>query len=282
MCDLNQNKEVIHDDVVYIEGESDGKYFEAAFQMTNDFTESIYSFCNNITTIEGGTHEAGFKAALTKIINKYAKDLNLLKSKDGNLDGKDIRNGLTAVISLKHHDPQFEGQTKAKLGSSDAKAAVESVMNEWLPIYFDKNVTTVEKIIEQAVRVSGLRKNENKARDAFLKKNNTTAISSKLAACSSSNNPEKGIFTEIFLVEGDSAGGSAKTARDRKTQSILPVFGKIINTEKCHAESVYSNEKIAPLITALGCGIGEDFDITKLKYDKIIVMSDADKILSHI
>lgn len=202
VADLNQNKEVVHDDIVYIEGESDGKYFECAFQLTNEFSETIYSFCNNIITSEGGTHETGFKTALTKIVNKYAKDLGILKAKDGPIDGKDIRNGLTAVLSLKHHDPQFEGQTKSKLGSSDAKTAVEAIVSEWLPLYFDKNVTTVEKIIEQSLKMSSLRKNETKARDAFMKKNNQNAISSKLAVCSLQNNPAKGIKTEIFLVEG--------------------------------------------------------------------------------
>ena len=282
VADLNKDKETIHDDIVYIEGENNGQYFECAFQLTNDFGETIYSFCNNVITPEGGTHETGFKSALTKIVNKYAKDLGLLKAKDGAIDGKDLRNGLTAVISLKHHDPQFEGQTKSKLGSSDAKLAVEAIMTEWLPIYFDKNVTTVEKIIEQSLKMAGLRKNETKARDAFMKKNNQNSISSKLASCSLSNNPSKGVSTEIFLVEGDSAAGSAKTARDRKTQSILPVFGKILNTEKCPVESVYANEKLAPFITAIGCGIGDDFDITKLKYDKIIIMSDADVDGAHI
>ncbi len=282
VADLNKDKEIIHDDIVYIEGENNGQYFECAFQLTNDFGETIYSFCNNIITTEGGTHETGFKSALTKIVNKYAKDLGLLKAKDGAIDGKDLRNGLTAVLSLKHHDPQFEGQTKSKLGSSDAKLAVEAIMTEWLPIYFDKNVTTVEKIIEQSLKMAGLRKNETKARDAFMKKNNQNSISSKLASCSLSNNPDKGIRTEIFLVEGDSAAGSAKTARDRKIQSILPVFGKILNTEKCPVESVYGNEKLAPFITAIGCGIGDDFDITKLKYDKIIIMSDADVDGAHI
>lgn len=203
VADINENKELIHDDIVYFEGEWEGKYLECAFQMTTEFSENIYSFCNNISTSEGGSHETGFKTGLTKIINKYAKDLGLLKAKDNSIDGKDIRNGLTAVISLKHHDPQFEGQTKSKLGSSDAKTAVENILNEWLPIYFDKNISTVEKIIEQCLKISNLRKNETKARENFMKKNNQNSISSKLAVCSKQNNPEKGIKTEIFLVEGE-------------------------------------------------------------------------------
>ena len=283
ISDLNENKEVVHDDVIYFSGEYEGKSLECAIQMTEEFNENIYSFCNNIHTIEGGTHETGFKTGLTKVINKYAKDLGMLKGKETSIDGKDIRNGLTAIISLKHHDPQFEGQTKTKLGSSDAKIAVESITNLWLPMAFDKNVVAIEKIIEHCIKMSNLRKNENKAKDDFLKnKNSQNAIASKLAVCSLSNNPSKGIFTEIFLVEGDSAGGSAKTARDRRTQSILPVFGKIQNTEKCPADKVYTNEKLAPVVTALGCGIGEDFDINKLKYDKIIIMADADVDGAHI
>ena len=283
ISDLNENKEVVHDDVIYFSGEYEGKSLECAIQMTEEFNENIYSFCNNIHTVEGGTHETGFKTGLTKVINKYAKDLGMLKGKETSIDGKDIRNGLTAIISLKHHDPQFEGQTKTKLGSSDAKIAVESITNLWLPMAFDKNVVAIEKIIEHCIKMSNLRKNENKAKDDFLKnKNSQNAIASKLAVCSLSNNPSKGIFTEIFLVEGDSAGGSAKTARDRRTQSILPVFGKIQNTEKCPADKVYTNEKLAPVVTALGCGIGEDFDINKLKYDKIIIMADADVDGAHI
>lgn len=280
VSDINKNKDTIHDDVVYIEGEFEDKYFECAFQYTDEFVENIYSFCNNIPTVEGGTHETGFKTALTRIVNNYVKDLGLLKKE--NLDGKDVRNGLNAILSLKHHDPQFEGQVKGKLGSSDAKTAVESIMNEWLPIYFDKNITTVEKIIERCIKVASLRKNENKARENFLKKNNQTAISSKLANCSKQNNPSKGIYTEILLVEGDSAGGSAKAARDRTIQAILPVFGKIQNTEKCPIDKVYTNEKLAPLVTALGAGIGDEFDISKLKYDKIIIMTDADVDGAHI
>ena len=203
IADLNENKEVTHDDIVYFIGEFEGQTFECAFQMTEEFNETIYSFCNNIHTIEGGTHETGFKTGLTKIINKYAKDLNLLKGKETSIDGKDIRNGLTAVLSLKHHDPQFEGQTKTKLGSSDAKVACENITNIFLPMFFDKNVSIVEKIIEHCQKMANLRKNENKVRDDFFKtKNSQNAIAQKLAVCSMQNNPAKGILTEIFLVEG--------------------------------------------------------------------------------
>ena len=203
ISDLNQNKDLVHDEVIYFSGESEGKIVECAFQVTEEFTENIYSFCNNIHTAEGGTHETGFKTGLTKVINKYAKDLGLLKGKDTSIDGKDIRNGLTAILSIKHHDPQFEGQTKTKLGSSDAKVATESVTNLWLPMTLDKNVTAIEKIIEHCIKMSNLRKNENKTRDDFLKnKNNQNAIANKLAVCTATNNPEKGILTEIFLVEG--------------------------------------------------------------------------------
>ena len=283
IADLNSNKEVTHDEIIYYQGEFEGQILECAFQMTEEFSENIYSFCNNIHTIEGGTHETGFKSGLTKVINKYANELNLLKGKETSIDGKDIRNGLTAVISLKHHDPTFEGQTKAKLGSSDAKIACENITNTFLPMSLDRNIVVVEKIIEHCQKMANLRKNENKVRDDFFKtKNSQNAIAQKLAVCTQQNNPAKGIFTEIFLVEGDSAGGSAKTARDRKTQSILPVFGKIQNTEKCSPDKVYTNDKLAPVVTALGCGIGSDFDISKLKYDKIIIMADADVDGAHI
>jgi DNA gyrase subunit B len=187
-------------------GDYEGKIVECAFQVTEEFTENIYSFCNNIHTAEGGTHETGFKTGLTKVINKYAKDLGLLKNKEGSIDGKDIRNGLTAILSIKHHDPQFEGQTKTKLGSSDAKIASEAVTNTWLPMSLDKNIKDIEKIIDHCIKMSNLRKNQNKVKDDFLKnKNSQNAIASKLAVCSQSNNPDKGILTEIFLVEGETS-----------------------------------------------------------------------------
>jgi DNA gyrase subunit B len=256
---------------------------ELAFQMTTDFSENIFAFCNNINTIEGGTHVSGLKTALTKVINKYVKESNLLKGKDSILDGKDIRSGLTAVLSIKHKDPQFEGQTKTKLGNSDVKGIVEDIISEQLEYYFDRNQAVLTKIMEQAVRAYNLRKTESKARENFLTKSNNLTVNSKIASCQEKYDPIKGILTELYIVEGDSAGGSAKQGRDRKIQAILPLWGKMLNVEKTKkVEDVYENEKLLPVVMALGTGIGEDFDISKLKYDKVIIMADADVDGSHI
>lgn len=281
--DLNQQKTPIHD-IVYFSGESNDIEVEVAFQVCDDFNESIYSFCNNINTQEGGSHVTGFKTALTRIVNKYAKDLNLFKGKV-NLDGKDIRSGLTAIVSIKHRNPQFEGQTKTKLGNSDAKTAVEDIFNKEGELYFDRNITVITKLVEKAIKAFDLRKNESKARENFLAKAGTI-MPSKLTTCRLENNPAKNILTEIYLVEGDSAGGSAKDGRNPKTQAILPLKGKILNTEKSSAHRMLENEEVLSMVSAFGCGFGEgfgnDFDIKKLKYDKIIIMTDADVDGAHI
>ena len=278
--DLNKNRDIIHEDIISIEGERSNIEVEVAFQFTTDFSENIFSFCNNINTQEGGTHVTGFKSAFTKIINKYAKDLSLLKG--GSFDGKDVRSGLTCVISIKHREPQFEGQTKTKLGNSDVKTVSEEIISEQLELFFDRNLETLNKIIEQATKAYNLRKIETKAKERFLNKSNQLSINSKLASCQYKNDPNKGILTEIFIVEGDSAGGSAKQGRDRKIQAILPLWGKMMNVEKAPLEKIYGNDKLLPVITALGAGIGEDFDVSKVKYDKVIIMADADVDGSHI
>jgi DNA gyrase subunit B len=279
--ELNKNKDTISDDIIYVFGERETCQVEFAMQNINDFSETIISFCNNINTVDGGTHVTGAKTALTRVINKFAKQLDLLKGKNLSLDGRDIRTGLSCVLSIKYKNPQFDGQTKTKLGSTEARSIIEEILNEELETYFDKNLELVKKIVEQAQKFEKIRKNESKSREGFLKKQSSVG-NSKLATCQEQNNSSKGIKTEIFLVEGDSAGGSAKMGRDRSFQAILPLRGKILNVEKASIDRMLNTEEIRNMIIAFGCGIDEDFDIEKLKYDKIIIMADADIDGAHI
>lgn len=276
--DMNENKEVIHDDIVYFSGITNDIEIEVAMQYTNEFSETIVSFCNNINTVEGGAHITGFKTALTRVINQYARELNMLKDKEENFDGKDVRNGITAIVLIKHPNPQYEGQTKTKLGNTDAKNAVEEITNRESQIFFDRNVETLKAVIGNAIKSVGLRKVEESAKKSFLSKSEAIGINSKLASCQSRNPQE----TELYIVEGDSAGGSAKQGRNRKIQAILPLWGKPLNVEKSTLDKVYSNEKLIPLIVTLGTGIGDDFDISKLKYGKIVLLADADVDGAHI
>lgn len=280
--DMNKSKETIHD-VIYVKGESEGISVEIAFQYINEFHENVLGFCNNIYNAEGGTHLTGFKTMFTTLINNYARELNILKEKDANFTGADIRNGMTAVISLKHPDPRFEGQTKTKLDNQDATKVVSKVTNDELVRYFDRNLEVLKNIIGQAEKAAKIRKTEEKAKTNLLTKQKFSFDSNgKLANCESKD-PSK---CEIFIVEGDSAGGSAKTARNRMYQAILPIRGKILNVEKASIDKVLANAEIKTMINAFGCGFsegyGNDFDITKLKYDKIIIMADADVDGAHI
>ncbi len=280
--DLNVNSEPVTD-IVTLSGESEGIKVDVAFQFVNEFHENIMGFCNNIYNAEGGTHITGFKTIFTTIINSYARTLGILKDKDPNFTGADVRNGITAVISIKHPDPRFEGQTKTKLDNQDAAKAVSSVVNERLVLYFDRNVDTLKAVIECAQKAAKIRKTEEKAKTNLLTKQKYSFDSNgKLANCES-RDPSK---CEIFIVEGDSAGGSAKTARNRMYQAILPIRGKILNVEKASIDKVLANAEIKTMINAFGCGFsegyGNDFDITKLRYDKIIIMADADVDGAHI
>ena len=280
--DLNKNAEVVHD-VVYFKGESEGIVVEAAFQYTNEFHENVLGFCNNIYNAEGGTHLTGFKATFTTVINNYARELGILKEKDANFTGTDVRNGLTAVVSVKHPAPRFEGQTKTKLDNQDAARAAGKVTGEEIQLYFDKNLDTLKNVIACAEKAAKIRKTEEKAKTNLLTKQKFSFDSNgKLANCESRD----ASICEIFIVEGDSAGGSAKTARDRNFQAILPIRGKILNVEKASIDKVLANAEIKTMINAFGCGFsegfGNDFDITKLRYDKIIIMADADVDGAHI
>ncbi len=280
--DLNANNEPVTD-IVTLSGESDGIQVDVAFQFINEFHENIMGFCNNIYNAEGGTHITGFKTIFTTIINSYARTLGILKDKDPNFTGADVRNGMTAVISIKHPDPRFEGQTKTKLDNQDAAKAVSSVVNERLVLYFDRNVDTLKAVIECAQKAAKIRKTEEKARINLLSKQKYSFDSNgKLANCESKDASK----CEIFIVEGDSAGGSAKTARNRMYQAILPIRGKILNVEKASIDKVLANAEIKTMINAFGCGFsegyGNDFDISKLRYDKIIIMADADVDGAHI
>ena len=275
---INRETEVIHDEVVYVEGESGDIEVEVAFQYTNGFSEQINAYCNRINVVDGGTLVTGFKTALTRVMNQYARELGYLKGKDDNFDGKDIRNGIVAIISIKHSDPQFEGQTKTKLGNTDAKTAVEDVVSKEIVRYFDKNIEVLKSILDLAQKSYSARTASDKARNAVLKSLNDFDVKSKLASCSSKNAEE----CEIYLVEGDSAGGTVKTARNRKTQAVLPLRGKILNVEKAALEKILVNNEIKSMIATFGCGIGDEFDISKLRYDKIIILTDADVDGAHI
>lgn len=275
---LNRDAEVLHHDVVYVEGTSGEIEVEIAFQYTNHFSEQINAYCNRINVVDGGTLVTGFKTALTRIMNQYARELGVLKEKDENFDGKDIRNGIVSIISIKHPDPQFEGQTKTKLGNTDAKSAVEEVFSAEVQRYFDKNVEELKKILDNSMKSYNARRASDKARTAVLKQLNDVDTRSKLASCSSKK-PEE---CEVYIVEGDSAGGTVKTARNRKTQAVLPLRGKILNVEKATLEKILVNNEIKSMIASFGCGIGDEFDITKLRYDKIIILTDADVDGAHI
>ncbi|KSV60000.1 DNA gyrase/topoisomerase IV subunit B [Acetivibrio ethanolgignens] len=275
---LNRDAELLHSEVVYAEGKSGDIEVELAFQYTTSFSEQINAYCNRINVVDGGTLVTGFKTALTRVMNQYARELGVLKEKDENFDGKDIRNGLVAIVSIKHPDPQFEGQTKTKLGNTDAKSAVEDVFTQEVQRYFDKNVEELKKILDNSMKSYNARKAGDKARNAVLKQLNDVDTRSKLASCSSKK-PEE---CEVYIVEGDSAGGTVKTARNRRTQAVLPLRGKILNVEKATLEKILLNNEIKSMIASFGCGIGDDFDINKLRYDKIIILTDADVDGAHI
>ena len=276
---LNKNKECLHKDPIYIE--KDGEVpVEIAMQYTTSYSENIYTFVNNINTIEGGTHLEGFKRALTKVFNDYARSHNLLKDKDANLQGEDIREGITAVVSVKVKEPQFEGQTKTKLGNSEVTGIVQSMVNEALATFLEENPNVAKAILEKCVSAARAREAARKARELVRRKSalETTTLPGKLADCSSKNAEE----CEVYIVEGDSAGGSAKQGRDRKFQAILPLWGKMLNVEKARTDKIYGNDKLNPVIVAVGAGIGKDFDITKIRYGKVIIMADADVDGAHI
>ncbi|MBO4592085.1 MAG: DNA topoisomerase (ATP-hydrolyzing) subunit B [Eubacterium sp.] len=277
---LNRHKTPIYDKIIYCEGEREGIYVEVALQHNNSYNEMVNSFVNNIITPEGGMHLTGFRSAMTKVFNDYARTNKLLKEKDDNLSGDDLREGLTAIISIKIEDPQFEGQTKQKLGNAPARTAVESLLNEQLVIFLEQNPSVAKSIIEKAVNAQRARIAARKARDASRKSylSDGMSLPGKLADCSDKN-PKN---CEIYIVEGDSAGGSAKTARNRATQAILPLRGKILNVEKARIDHIMENKEIQAMITAFGTGIHENFDIEKLRYDKIIIMTDADVDGAHI
>ena len=276
---LNKNKEKLNKTPIYIE--KDGEVpVEIAIQYTSSYSENIYTFCNNINTIEGGTHLEGFKRSLTKVFNDYARGHNILKEKDTNLQGEDIREGITAVVSVKVKEPQFEGQTKTKLGNSEVTGVVQSMVNEALSAFLEENPSVAKSILEKCISASRAREAARKARELARKKSNleTSTLPGKLADCSSKNPDE----CEVYIVEGDSAGGSAKQGRDRKFQAILPLWGKMLNVEKSRADKIYGNDKLNPVILAVGAGIGSDFDVTKIRYGKVIIMADADVDGAHI
>lgn len=280
--DLNSKKEPVHDPV-YFKGESEGIEVEAAFQYVNEFHENVLGFCNNIYNAEGGTHLTGFKTTFTTVINQYSRELGILKEKDSNFTGADVRNGMTAIVSIKHPDPRFEGQTKTKLDNPDAAKACSKVTNDEIIRFFDRNLESLKKVIGCAEKAAKIRKTEERAKTNLLTKQKYSFDSNgKLANCESRDASQ----CEIFIVEGDSAGGSAKTARDRMYQAILPIRGKILNVEKASIDKVLANAEIKTMINAFGCGFsegyGNDFDISRLRYDKIIIMADADVDGAHI
>ena len=276
---LNKNKEKINKEPIYIE--KDGEVpVEIAIQYTTSYSENIYTFVNNINTVEGGTHLEGFKRALTKVFNDYARAHNILKDKDANLQGEDIREGITAVVSVKVREPQFEGQTKTKLGNSEVTGIVQSMVNSALSTYLEENPNVAKAVLDKCISASRAREAARKARELVRRKSalETTTLPGKLADCSSKVAEE----CEVYIVEGDSAGGSAKQGRDRRYQAILPLWGKMLNVEKARADKIYGNDKLNPVIVAVGAGIGADFDITKIRYGKVIIMADADVDGAHI
>ena len=276
---LNKNKEKLHPEPIYIERNGETPV-EIAIQYTTSYSENIHTFVNNINTIEGGTHLEGFKRALTKVFNDYARSHNILKEKDSNLQGEDIREGITAVVSVKVKEPQFEGQTKTKLGNSEVTGVVQSMVNDALSTFLEENPTVAKAILEKCVSAARAREAARKARELVRRKSalETTTLPGKLADCSSKVAEE----CEVYIVEGDSAGGSAKQGRDRRFQAILPLWGKMLNVEKARADKIYGNDKLNPVIVAVGAGIGNDFDITKIRYGKVIIMADADVDGAHI
>ena len=275
---INRDATLLHKDVIYVEGTSGDIEVEVAFQYTASFSEQINSYCNRINVTDGGTLVTGFKMALTRVMNQYARELGYLKNNEENYDGKDIRNGLVAIVSIKHPDPQFESQTKNKLGNTDAKTAVDEVFSQEVQRYFDKNVEVLKSILDNVRKSYKARTASDKARRSVLKELMNVDTKSKLAACTSKKAEE----CEIYIVEGDSAGGTVKTARNRRTQAVLPLRGKILNVEKARLEKILLNNEIKSMIASFGCGIGDDFDIKKLRYDKIIILTDADVDGAHI
>ncbi|MEK5161314.1 DNA topoisomerase (ATP-hydrolyzing) subunit B [Paenibacillus sp. FSL R5-0527] len=277
---LNHNKEVLHEEPIYVEGQRDMIQVEVALQYNEGYTENIYSFANNIHTHEGGTHESGFKSALTRIINDYARKAGMIKDNDNNLTGDDVREGLTAIISVKIPEPQFEGQTKTKLGNSEVRGIVESLFAEKLQEFLEENPAVSRRVLEKSLQASRAREAARKARELTRRKSalEVSALPGKLADCSSKD----ASISELYIVEGDSAGGSAKQGRDRHFQAILPLRGKILNVEKARLDRILGNAEIRAIITALGTGIGEEFDIAKARYHKIIIMTDADVDGAHI
>ena len=277
---LNKNKTALHEQVIYVAGQKDDAVAEVALQYNDGYNETILSFANNISTTEGGMHETGFKTALTRVINDYGRKYKMLKDDDKNLSGEDVREGITAVISVKLREAQFEGQTKTKLGNSYIRTLVDGVVGEKLSDFFEENPGVAKAVLEKALTAARAREAARKAREATRRKSalESASLPGKLADCQEKD-PE---LTEIYIVEGDSAGGSAKNGRDKRFQAILPLWGKMLNVEKARLDKVYGNEKLMPLVTAFGAGIGEDFDISKLRYGKIILMADADVDGSHI
>ena len=277
---INRGKDPLHDDIIYFEASKDDMMVEVAMQYTTAYSEILLSFANNIHTGDGGTHETGFKAGLTRVINDYARKNNILKEKDQNLSGEDTREGLTAIISVKVTEPQFEGQTKTKLGNSEARTLVEYALNDKLSEFLEENPRVARTIVEKTITASRAREAAKRARELTRKNNtaNNSSLLGKLAKCTD----EGADYAELFIVEGDSAGGSAKQGRNRRFQAILPLWGKMLNVEKSRIDKVYSNEKLLPVIQALGTGIGEDFDINNLKYGKVVIMADADVDGAHI
>ncbi len=277
---LNKNKDPIHPKPIVFEADKDNTQVEIALQYNDGYTENLFSYANNINTTEGGTHEAGFKAALTRVINDYARKNNILKGNENNLSGEDVREGLTAIVSVKVREPQFEGQTKTKLGNSEIRSIVDSIVGEGLSTFFEENPSVAKKIVEKGLQAARARLAARKARDLTRRKNalESTSLPGKLADCTWKD-PR---YCEMYLVEGDSAGGSAKQGRDQKFQAILPLRGKILNVEKARLDKILANAEIRAMITALGTGISEDFDIEKARYHRIIIMTDADVDGSHI
>lgn len=277
---LNRSRTPLHEEVIYMEGSRETSMAEVAMQYTDSYNETMVSFANNINTTEGGTHETGFKSALTRVINDYGRKYNLIKETDKSFSGEDVREGLTVIISVKLQEAQFEGQTKTKLGNSDMRTLVETMVNDRLSTFFEENPSVARSILEKAQAAARAREAAKKARDMTRRKSalDSAALPGKLADCQDKDPT----YTEIYIVEGDSAGGSAKEGRDRRYQAILPLWGKMLNVEKARLDKVYGNEKLLPMITAFGAGFGDDFDITKLRYGKIVLMADADVDGSHI